>query len=275
LDNGEFVILGSIIFGDHFTDPDYNHDIWLIKTDSNGEMIWDSTYDRDDQDAASTIHELDDGGFIIAGDTGSMDIPRYSDILLLKTNSDGELVWDKTFSKNDHEYADSIQISSDGGFIILGNTYEPDPLWYNIWIIKTNSDGEKIWDVTFGDNGYDWGNSMQTTSDGGFVIGGYYVGFFGANPFLLKANGNGEKEWIRYYDKMGNGIINAVKQTSDSGYILAGNFNTVSLGTDAWLIKTDSEGNVARNRLIVNSFLMRFFERFPNAFPILRSLIGL
>jgi len=276
LDDGGFVILGSIIFGDIFNhlDPDYNHDIWLIKTDSNGEMIWDYKYDRDDQDVGSVIHQLDDGGYIIGGDTGSLDIPGYSDILLIKTDRQGEVVWDKTFSKNDHDYGECLQITSDGGFLIQGNSYELGDIWYNIWVIKTDSDGEILWDTSFGDNGFDWGNYMQLTADGGFVITGYSVEFISkANGFLIKADSLGEQEWIKIYDRSRNDFINFVQQTSDGGYILTGSVDSVPLRSDVWLIKTDAEGNVARGRFITNSFLMRFLKRFPNAFPLLRNIL--
>jgi hypothetical protein len=274
IDSGEFIILGSTRFGDIYNphDPEYNHDIWLIKTDSNGEMIWDTIYDRDDQDSGATIHELDDGGFIIAGDTSSLGYPGYADILLIKTDSEGEVIWDKTFSKNLHDYGFSLGITSDGGFAILGNTYDSDPLWYNVWLIKTDSNGELIWDKTYGNTGLDWASSMQITSDGGFIIAGYFVRFINADAFLLKINNIGEQEWIKTYDKTRNDIIHYVQQTSEGGYILTGNVDSMLLNTDVWLVKTDENGDAPPGKAR-NLLRFRLFELFPNLFPILRQIL--
>jgi len=270
---GGFIMLGVKQLYGSLWNP---NSVWLIRIDSNGNIIWDKTYSKEDRGCSGcSIQELDDGGYIIAGSIRTTDIHYDSDIYLLKINSEGILLWEKSYDKNEAEYGVSVDKTPDDGFIILGNTYENDPLWYDIWLIKTDSDGELLWDTTFGGNNYDWGNSLQQTSDGGYIIAGYMYKIFGTCGFLIKTNNEGEKEWIKTYDKSRSDIINSVQQTSDGGYILTGYVDSsLILNTDVWLIKTDSNGNVKRNKEIYNILFLWFLERFPILNRLLNLLVN-
>ena len=259
-------------------DQDYQNSIWVIKTDINGNLEWDKTFSKENPRkglSGRIIQELDDGGYIIAGDIRTI-ISRHCDLYLLKINSEGILQWEKSFDKNDYEYCYSFDKTSDGDFIILGNTYEEDPLWYDVWLLKTNSEGELLWDKTYGGNGYDWGNSVQMTTDGGFIIGGYMYTSPGTDGFLLKTNDAGEQEWFKRYRKTQYNIIESARQTTDGGYIFTGDTDEVPLPlrTDVWLVKTDENGDAppGKSRDLWRS---RLFELFPNLFPILRQLLRL
>ena len=269
-DNG-FIVLGQKkLFGDWMN----QNSIWLIKIDFNGELEWNKTISKEDKGCSGhIIQKQDDEGFIIAGTLRTLGTPHSSDIYLLKIDKEGTIVWEKTFNRNKNEYCYSFDKSSDDGFIILANTYEPDPLWYDIWLIKTDSEGELQWDKTFGGDNFDWGSSVKTTIDGGYIIAGYMDKKHGTDGFLLKTNDTGEKQWLKFYDKTRFDIINSVHQTTDGGYIITGYTDEVPLPlrTDIILIKTDSDGNspISYNRGLLKYSL---FDLFPNMFLILRML---
>jgi hypothetical protein len=269
LSDGSYILLGV----KHLSDTLPLFSIWVIKTDINGNLVWDKTFSKESKSCYGRImKKLNDGGYIIAGSI------RYpSDLYLLKINSEGILQWEKSFNRNKYEYCNSLDTTSDGGFIILGNTCNDLP-YDDVWLVKTDSEGELQWDKTY-DVGDDLleGASVQTTSDGGFIIGGWYwYNRAGTDGFLLKTNDTGEQEWFKTYHRTFWNYVHSAQQTTDGGYILTGVTDEVSLPlrTDVWLIKTDKNGDAppGKSRDLWRS---RLFELFPNLFLILRHLLRL
>jgi hypothetical protein len=266
LSTGGYIIAGST----HINDPWYEADIWLIKTDSNGNKIWDKIIGGDGNEVGSSVQEVDDGGFIITGQISGI---GFADLWLVKTDSEGEVLWDKRFDKYDHvDMGNSVKQTADGGFIVGGSASSDGLNVYDAWLIKTDSDGNLEWDKTFGGNGHDLGNSVQQTIDGGYILGGFEEKtLFKTDGLLIKTDSNGEKEWIKTYDKSRSDVIYSVQQTTDGGYILSGYVSSL-LSADIWLIKTDSNGDVPPGKAR-NLLRFRLLELFPNLFPLLRQIL--
>ncbi len=149
-----------------------NYDAWLIRTNADGDTIWTRTYGGADTDHASDVKQTDDNGFIIAGSTRSFGhANNYNDAWLIKTNFNGDTTWTKTFGGDLHDGALSVQQTSDGGFLIVGNL-GIDSFNRDIWLIKTNASGDSLWTKTFGGANWDIGRSTEPTSDGGYIICG-------------------------------------------------------------------------------------------------------
>jgi hypothetical protein len=167
-------------------------DIYLIKTDSVGDTLWTKTYGGDSSDYGSSIEQTNDGGYIIAGSTNSFGA-GLNDVYLIKTDANGDTLWTKTFGGNDHDGGSSVCQTSDGGYIILGSTFSFGAGEGDVYLIKTDANGDTIWTKTFGGNNPDAGCSVEQTNDGGYIAAGYTYSFGlgGSDVYLIKTDANG------------------------------------------------------------------------------------
>lgn len=238
--DGGYVIAGYT--GSYLTD--YN--IYLIRTDINGDTLWTRTYGGPNWDIGHSIKETTDSGYIIAGSTQSFGAGAM-DVWLIKTDANGDTSWTKTYGDwRDDECGFSIDITADGGYIIGGHTESFGAGGRDIYLIRTDENGDIIWTEWYGGISDDVAYSVQETSDRGHIITGH-TWSFGAGPcdaFLMKTDSLGDSLWIKIYGGDEDDYGESVQQTSDSGYIVTG--WTDSFGgpwNDVWLIKTDAHGD--------------------------------
>ena len=229
---------GYIIVGWGYSYTAGCEDVYLIKTDENGNETWFQTLGGSDLDEAWCVQQTSDGGYIIAGTTGSI---LNLDVYLIKTDAHGNEIWSQTFGGNDTDWGWCVQQTSDGGYIITGYTNSYGAGGADVYLIKTDAQGNEQWSQTFGGSNYDYGFSVQQTSDGGYIIAGstYCFGALGADFYLIKTNENGNESWFQIFDGSELDEAWCVQQTSDGGYIIAG---TTGAGlSNVWLIRVESE----------------------------------
>jgi hypothetical protein len=179
---------GYILAGGTYSFGAGGADIFLIKTDANGNIIWAKTYGG--TYGAYSVQQTSDGGYILAGSTG---FGPYYDIFLIKTDANGNIQWAKTYGGTDEDRAYSVQQTSDGGYIVVGRTLSFGAGGLDIFLIKTDANGNIIWAKTYGGTAWDGVSSVQQTSDGGYIVAGF-TGSFGAgyyDVFLIKTDANG------------------------------------------------------------------------------------
>jgi hypothetical protein len=241
-DSGYIVVGSTYSFG-----AAYEDDAWLIKTDSKGDTIWTKRFgETNHPDRGYSVQQTNEGGYIITGCTESYGL-NYTHAWLIKTDSSGNKVWDKTFGGADTvSYGRSVRQTNDGGYIITGWKDYSGTSDYDVWLIKTDSLGNKLWDKIWGRGYYDYGRSVQQTNDGGYIVTGDTRPYSTTNSdvWLIKTDVNGDTVWTKTYGGTADDRGWSVQQTSSGGYILTG--YTASYGAsggDAWLIKTDSSGN--------------------------------
>lgn len=251
-DNGFVVAGGTHSYGAGWAD------VWLVKTYFNGEKQWDKTFGGTGSEEAYAVQQTTDEGYILAGYTESYGAV-LKDAWLLKTNSDGDESWNKTFGDAGLDEARDVQQTKDGGYIFAGHTSDGIMMPPDAWLVKTDSNGNEEWSVTFGDTSVDEGYSVQQTKDGGYILAGC-TGSYGAgswDAWLVKTNSNGDEQWNKTFGGTGFDGAYSAQQTSDSGYILAGDTGSFGAGSyDFWLIKVRAEGNTTN-----------FFDTGPGTYP--------
>lgn len=156
-------------------------DFWLVKTDMYGNMEWDRTYGKIDEEITqmgggtynrgSSLVETSDGGFAMAGCTRSYGA-GLDDFWLIKTDAYGNIEWNQTYGGVNSEIASSLVKTSDGGYTIAGYTDSFGAGARDFWLVKTDAYGNMEWNQTYGGEGYEDANSLVETSDGGYILAG-------------------------------------------------------------------------------------------------------
>lgn len=196
---------------------------------------------------AFCAQQTNDGGFIICGNL-SVD-SLNTDIVLLKTNSNGDTLWKKQYGGLSGEYEGIVEQTSDGGYVVTGTTYSYGAGLGDVLVFKTDANGDTLWARTYGGAGDEIGQYIQQTFDNGYIVGAHSDTYGAKGDFyLLRLNGNGDTIWTRNYGGQKHDHGFCVQQTSDSGFILVG--HSVSFGPAGgfYAVKTKSNGDTLWTR---------------------------
>ena len=238
--DGNYLIVGNMsILGDNYSNA------LLVKIDHTGEQKWKRDFTFSSTDRLNMVKELADGSLIMAGFT--MSATDYSkDVLVIKTDAQGNVEWQRSYGDAQDETANSIDISNGGGFIITGEVINANTGFGLCHLMKIDDEGELSWSNTFGGSQNDNGFSVTSTNDGGFAITGVTrsLGDNDGDAWLIKVSDSGAIQWERTYGGEDTEFGRAIQQTVDGGYIIIGQTESFGAGSsDAYLLKTDSEGN--------------------------------
>ncbi|MBM3200628.1 hypothetical protein FJZ53_06840 [Candidatus Woesearchaeota archaeon] len=230
-------------------------DVYIVKTDANGNILWEKAIGGARFDVGNYVQETSDGGYIITGITTSFSERGVEDVYLLKIDRQGNRLWEKAIGGNKSEIGYSVQQTSDGGYIIAGLTVftiiaeDRGEGGYarqsDVYLIKTDNNGNILWEKTFGGNTQDRGFSVEQTSDSGYIATGETDGYL----YLLKTDAKGNIIWEKAFESEEGTkpfIGRYVHQTNDGGYVVVANtFHTSRPEYQPiYLIKTDGNGNI-------------------------------
>ncbi len=220
------------------------HEVYLIKTDSNGDTVWTRSFGGTSGDFLRSVHQTSDGGYITASETFSFGAGG-ADIYLVRTDSEGNLLWARAYGGSGADYGYSARETSDGGIIVAGYTNSFGAGLFDVCLLKTDNAGNILWTKTYGGSSSDYGHSIKETADSGFVIAGYSNSFgIGGDVYLIRTDADGNHLWSKTYGGTGTDIGWSVQQTLDGGFAIGGHTTSFGAGNnDVYLIKTDQLGN--------------------------------
>lgn len=190
--DGNFILAGfssSNISGEKTENSRGLQDYWVLKIDATGNIIWQKTYGGNNGDSAYFIQTTSDGNFVVGGESASNisgektenSFCNSTDAWVIKIDTNGQLIWDKTIGGNDTEFFGNIRETNDNGFILgmasfSQNTgYKTEASYGNrdYWVVKLNETGNLEWDKSFGGNNIDNLTTVLQTNDGSYTVGGW------------------------------------------------------------------------------------------------------
>ncbi len=238
---------GFIVSGQTFSFGAGSSDAWILKLDKDGNIQWQKRLGQQIQtDFAISVKQTPDG-FIVAGATFPSSVPPF-DFWLIKLDLSGNVLWQKSYGGPGDDIAYSVNLTSDGGFIVSGATDSFGAGFYDLWVLKLDSAGNIQWQKTYGTPDAEFPvREIQETTDGGFIIAGTTVVSSYPNDsvkaVVLKLNSTGQIQWQKSYATNDVESATSIQQTSDGDYIVGG--QTGSIGSGAmWLLRLDSTGNI-------------------------------
>jgi hypothetical protein len=280
-DDGGYIVAGysdsndGDVSGNHGT-----HDYWAIKLDADGDIQWQKSLGGSASELAQSIQQTGDGGYIVAGSTGSIDgdITGYhsdGDYWVVKLDAGGDMQWQKALGGSARDYAYSIQQTGDGGYIVAGSTGSNDGDvsgnhgYSDAWVVKLDAAGSLLWQKSLGGSGSEFAQSIQQTGDGGYIIAGESTfndgdvsGNHGYSDYwIVKLDAGGGMQWQKSLGGSGNDYAQSIQQTGDGGYIVAGysdsNDGDISGNhgvVDYWIVKLDEDGDIGWQKSLGGSY---------------------
>lgn len=236
---------GFFFIGERHEFPGGPSEVFAVKINATGEMEWSKTYGGFDNEYGLSVHQTDDGGYAIGGFTESFGTGTRN-FYLLRTNSFGDILWTKTYGGTSIEAANQIQPTSDGGYIMVGYSFSFGAGNSDIFVIKTDEDGEIIWEKTYGGDLNDLGLSITLTEEGGYIICGGTESFGAGNSdvLIVKINADGEVQWSKTYGGSGYELGASITKTANNDFIIAGYTRSFGAGgEDFYVLKIDTQGD--------------------------------
>ncbi len=288
--DGNYLIGGysySPVDGDK-TQPNHGvEDWWVVKTDNNGNKIWDKDYGSNSSDLFISFAEASDGGYLLFGSSNSMvgfDKSQPSkggfDYWIIKINANGVKQWDKVIGGNKDDYLGAVLHDVNGGYFLAGQSLssasgdksQDDIGSYDIWLVKIDDSGNKLWDRTYGGVNLDVPLALAQSSSGDLLIGTYSDskpsgdksegsrGFGTVDYWILKTDASGNKIWDQTIGSNSTDYLTEVKTMADGTFLLGGYTQNVKASyektqngngwKDMWLVKVDDDGKILWDKTI-------------------------
>jgi len=200
------------------------------------------------------VLEMPDKGFAIAGAQGSSMSASTYNMRLIKTDINGDVLWTSDFGGNDEDRAYDMAIAPDQGFVLTGFTKSTGAGGKDLFIVKTDANGNQEWEKTYGYETDELGYSITNAADGGYFIAGKTYRYDGSGDlWFMKVDARGDSLWTRIYGGDRRDEVGQVHRTADGGYIFAGTRgHALSLGyiTNIYVIRFDAGGDTLWTREI-------------------------
>ena len=221
--------------------------IKLIRIDDRGQVQWEETYGSAADETFAGALLLSDGGFFLVGST--MTEEDGWDILLIRTDSSGVVLWDETYGGEEDDEATHAILTNDSAVAITGHVDTADTNGIDMFLMKVDGNGNVLWQETYGDTAYDLANHVSELDGGDYLICGS-AGFVtkggsSGEGVLIRTNSDGEQTWRRLYGGDGDDVFNAVLPLSTGFFACVGTSASFGAGDlDGYLVVTEEDGDV-------------------------------
>jgi hypothetical protein len=253
----------------------FGYDFWVIRTDSDGNKLWEQSYGGTESEYLRSAVAAGDGGFLLAGTSYSgtngnktVDQIGYGDYWVVRIDGDGTVVWQASFGGESSDSLECAAKTADGGFVLGGLSYSDPGLAKtspgfgsgDYWVVRIDAQGNPLWDAAFGGESYDSLSSIQELAGGGFVLGGSSYSFPSGNRtsvsrgrtdfWVVRLSASGEKVWEQSYGALDDDLCQSAIQTSDGGFAFGGySYSRPRSGksapllgqADFWIVRTAAE----------------------------------
>lgn len=223
-------------------------DIYVICIAENGDTLWTRTFGTSGLDFGYAVTTTLDGGIAVAGTTT---VPNQSiNMSLMKLNSQGDILWSRTYGDTNVDEAFSINQTPDGGFLLSGRTVPTGASVPDMYAVRTNSAGDTLWTRRVGNDDWEEGAGAIETSDGGTIVAGWkQVPGNSTDFYVVKTAANGTVLWSHTFGGSGVDRATSIRQSTDGGSILGGYTTSMGAGSsDMYFIKLDTNGDTTWTR---------------------------
>jgi len=193
---------------------------WIMKLDKNGNFKWEDKVIAKLNERAFAIIEAKDGGLVLAGFRGN----KMRMFRVIRFSKTGEQEWLETYRIGYWSVANSLIQTQDGAYVVVGYTKKVGKLNYDILLVKIDQNGQLLWNKTIGSNDWDEATSVTETYDKGLAVAGYSLSkkFNKADFWIMKLDNHGETLWEKKFDRRSLDFANSITETSDHGLVVAG-----------------------------------------------------
>jgi len=265
---------GLIICGTSASSGAGYSDLYFLKTNAEGDSVWARTYGGVGGESGSDVRQTSDSGFIAVGSTGSFG-EGYSSIYVVRIDKGGDSLWATSYGGGGSDMGYSVECTLDGGFLIVGSTSSYGAGYSDVYLIKTNSDGDTLWTSTYGGSGDDRGYSVCLAADGTYIITGVTESYGAGNLdiYMIKTTMTGDVIWEETYGGSSSDYGRMVFQDQGGGYVLIGDgYSDSNGGTDMYLLKIQGEVTSVENVYAILPEGYELRQNYPNPFNMLTTI---
>ena len=235
-----------LLAGQKNTEFNGEGDAWIIALNNNGKQLWEESFGGRGTDGANNTLLVSDGGYLMVGYTDAYGYGK-NDVQIIKTDPYGSKEWSRVYGGKKDDYGWAVTESFDSGFVIAGETFSFGRGQNDIYVIKLDSLGNKIWDNSFGGLAQEVGYAISKHDDGGYLIVGQTksYGKGSSDGIILKINSQGQKEWEKHYGGKGLDYFNSILKDDKNNYLITGSSrSSAEGGSQAWIVNIDTDGYI-------------------------------
>ncbi len=250
LDNGDVAVLGTCRSGRRTGHG--REDLCVIRVNSKGQTLWKKFFGGKKRDLATSLTVTSDGNLVAVGHGQSFNKNSDFDVYVVKLTPQGDMVWQKAYGGDELDHANAVCATKDGGVMVAGSTESYGKGYQDIFLLKLDKNGNKVWQKTYGSKKDDIAYAITPSSDGNFILAGSSDSYSKDNLdfYITKVSPSGKQIWAKAYGEDKRDVFRAITATKDGGCVVAGETESYkSKHSDIDVMKLDKNGEQVWHQL--------------------------